>query len=115
MSNLRRVGAEAEDRAAEYLLGLGYTIVTRRFKSTRGEIDIVAYDGPTLVFVEVKSRRRAGAVPEEGVTEKKAAHLSAAVAEYLYKSGAPDVPCRFDIIAITPDELRHHIGSFRPK
>ncbi|HXH60294.1 MAG TPA: YraN family protein [Fimbriimonadaceae bacterium] len=115
MSNLRRVGAEAEDRAAEFLLGLGYTIVTRRFKSSRGEIDIVAYDGDTLVFVEVKSRRSPGAVPEEGVDAKKAAHLSAAVAEYLHKTGAPDVPCRFDIIAVTPDDLRHHVAAFRPQ
>ena len=45
MPNLRQLGAEAEDRAATYLLGLGYTLVTRRFKAAHGEIDLVALDG----------------------------------------------------------------------
>ena len=115
MSNLRRVGADAEDLAAEHLLRLGYTVVTRRFKSSRGEVDIVAYDGDTLVFVEVKSRRTAGAVPEEQMDEKKVVHFSGAVEEYLRKSGVQEAPCRFDLIAVTPDGLRHHIDAFRAK
>lgn len=113
MPNLRRVGASAEDQAAEYLLGLGYTIVTRRFKSSRGEIDIVALDGETLVFVEVKFRRGADAPPEAEVGTAKVSSLSAAVDEYLSKAGVPDAPCRYDLIAVTPTELRHHIDAFR--
>ena len=113
MSNLRRVGAEAEDRAAEYLLGLGYTIVTRRFKSSRGEIDIVALDGDVLVLVEVKYRRDREAIPEEAVDDKKVAHFSRAAEEYIYKAGLSECDVRFDLIAVTPDELRHHIDAFR--
>lgn len=112
MSNLRRVGAEAEDRAAEYLLGLGYTIVTRRFKCSRGEIDIVAYDGDTLVFVEVKSRRTNDA-PEEAVDHRKVCDLSKAVDEYLHKTGTEESPVRYDLIAVTPEGMRHHIDAFR--
>ena len=115
MPNLRRLGAEAEDRAAEFLLGLGYTIVTRRFKSSRGEIDIVAMDGETLVFVEVKSRRSRTAVPEEAVDGKKVAHFTGAVGEYLHKAGIPEAVCRYDLIAVTPAGLRHHIAAFRPR
>ena len=114
MSNLRRVGAEAEDQAADFLLSLGYTIVTRRFKSSRGEIDIIALDGETLVFVEVKFRRTPGAVPEEAVDEKKIAHFAKAADEYLHKSEMHDTPVRFDMIAVTPDDFRHHIDAFRP-
>ena len=114
MPNLRRIGAEAEDRAADFLLGLGYTIVTRRFKSSRGEIDIVALDGDTLVFVEVKFRRTPGAIPEEAVDAKKIAYFVQATDEYLHKSDMRDSPVRFDMIAVTPTDLRHHIDAFRP-
>jgi len=113
--NLRRLGAEAEDRAAEYLLGLGYTIVTRRFKSSRGELDIVAMDGETLVFVEVKSRTRNDTNPTAAVSDKKVAIFADAVTEYLHKTGMERAHCRFDIIAVTPDSLEHHVAAFRAK
>lgn len=114
MSNLRRIGAEAEDRAANYLLELGYTIVTRRFKSTRGEIDIIALDGDTLVVVEVKSTRTLSFIPEESVTLTKSKSIVLAVEEYLHKTGAPESLVRYDIIAVTPTEIRHHVDAFRP-
>ncbi len=113
MSNLRRIGAEAEDRAALYLLDLGYTIVTRRFKSSRGEIDLIALDGDTLVIVEVKSCRVDSFVPEESVSERKSGRIVFAVDEYLHKSGAPNSTVRYDIIAVTPNEIRHHVDAFR--
>jgi putative endonuclease len=111
--NLRRLGAEAEDAAAEFLLGLGYTIVTRRFKSRRGEIDIVAYDGATLVFIEVKSTQNPGVNPVEQVGNKKVASFSEAAAEYLRKAGIPDAVCRYDIVAVTPTGIVHHVAAFR--
>ena len=114
MPSLRRIGADAEDRAARYLLGIGYTIVTRRFKSSRGELDIVALDGETIVVVEVKSSLSSSAVPEEQVSSKKSAHIVKAVDEYLYKADASEPIVRYDIIAVTPDEIRHHIDAFRP-
>lgn len=114
MPGLRRIGADAEDRAAAYLLSIGYTIVTRRFKSSRGEIDIVALDGAMIVIVEVKSVRSGSFVPEEQVTPQKAAHLIRAVDEYLHKTGAADSDLRYDIVAVTPNEIRHHIDAFRP-
>lgn len=114
MPSLRRIGAEAEDRAAAYLLEIGYTIVTRRYKSSRGEIDIVALDGTVLVIVEVKSVVSGGFVPEEQVTMKKVSILVGAVEEYLHKSCAHDAQVRYDIIAVTTDEIRHHIDAFRP-
>ncbi len=113
MPNLRRLGAEAEDLAAEYLLGLGYTIVTRRFKSRRGEIDIVAYDGGTLVFVEVKSTQNHRTNPVEQVDNKKVATFSDAAVEYLVKAGIPDAVSRYDIVAVTPKGIVHHKAAFR--
>ena len=111
MPDLRRLGAEAEDRAANYLLGLGYTLVTRRFKARRGEIDLVALDGDVLVFVEVKSRRSTSAYPEAGITDEKVKALYEAALEYLAKSDFTDPEIRFDMIAINPEGISHHIGA----
>lgn len=112
MSDLRRLGAEAEDRAANFLLGLGYTLVTRRFKARRGELDIVALDGDVLVFVEVKFRRSANANPEAGITNDKVQAFHEAALEYLAKSDFTDPEIRFDVIAIGPERLEHHIDAF---
>jgi len=58
--NRSRAGRLGEDRAAALLEDKGYRIVARNVRSSRGEVDIVAQDGDTLVFVEVKSWRRYG-------------------------------------------------------
>lgn len=84
--------------------------MTRRFKAAGGEIDIVAMDGDTLVFVEVKFRARGA--PEAAVGHTKASRLSDAVDAYLTKTGTHAAPTRFDIVAVTPEGIRHHVGAF---
>ncbi len=111
MSNLRRVGAEAEDRAAAHLLEQGYTIVTRRFKARRGEIDIIAYDGDTLVFVEVKFRKGVEQ-PELAVDDRKLELLYESAQEYLSKSDIDPSDVRLDVIAIDDRGLRHLKNAF---
>lgn len=101
-------GTQAEDQAAQYLLSLGYTLITRRFKTRHGEIDLVALDGETLVFVEVKYRARDTVSPEESVTDLKSARFQSAVAEYFSKTDQPPMPARYDLIAIDQTGLRHH-------
>ena len=108
MPDLRGVGREAEDRVAEFLIGKGYTIVTRRFKAAHGEIDLVALDGDLLVFVEVKWRRGRDARPEDALDERKAGHLFDAAQEYLFKMGDVDREFRCDLVACTPAEIRHY-------
>ncbi|MBX3118440.1 MAG: YraN family protein [Fimbriimonadaceae bacterium] len=117
MSNLRSVGAEAEDQAAAYLVGLGWTVITRRHKTRRGELDIVALDpasesGETLVFVEVKQRSKGEHLPEESVDAKKRRHVIEAANLYLAEFGNEDRGVRFDVIAIDGDGLRHHRDVF---
>ncbi|MBQ3670944.1 MAG: YraN family protein [Treponema sp.] len=51
----RQKGNDGENRACSFLLRLGYTIISRNFRSRRGEIDVIALDGDTVVFVEVKT------------------------------------------------------------
>lgn len=108
MPNLRRVGAVAEDRAADYLIGLGYTLVTRRYKARHGEIDVIALDGETLVFVEVKARH-AGGDPEASIGDAKLGSMGRAASQYRIETEQTDRDWRFDIIAIDRTGLRHHI------
>jgi putative endonuclease len=114
MPNLRSLGAEAEDRAASYLLEAGYTIITRRHKTRRGELDIVALDGEQLVFVEVKYRRAEGYKPEESLGDGKITALAEAARLYLLEVNVPADNYRFDLIAIDGDGLRHHRDLMAP-
>ena len=102
-------GARAEELAADYLVAHGLTIVTRNFRRRRGEIDIVARDGETLVFVEVRLRRHAsfgGAA--ESITAAKRARLVAAAGLYLARL-ARMPPCRFDAVLLDAlDPARIH-------
>lgn len=73
----------------------------------RGEIDIIAYQGDTLVFIEVKTRRgdRFGE-PEEAVIPSKQRQIRRIAEGYLALNRLVDVPCRFDVLAVTTDERR---------
>lgn len=108
MRNLRAEGAAAEDRAADYLLAKGYTLVTRRRKVAGGEIDLVCLDGETLVFVEVKARTAPGFRPEESLGAAKAAHLRTAARRWADACGDEGRTWRFDLVAIDAQGLRHY-------
>jgi putative endonuclease len=101
-------GARAEALAAAYLERQGLAIVARNFRTRLGEIDVIARDGPVLVFVEVRMRRSArfgGAA--ESITATKQARLVAAANVYLARLGR-EPPCRFDAIlmrSLDPDTI----------
>lgn len=113
MPDLRRIGVAAEDRAAEYLIEHGYTIVTRRWTTRGGELDLVALDGEVLVFVEVKSRNGNWSRPEEAIDDVKVQRFLVAVEAYCQQTGQTDRPVRYDVIAIDPHGLRHYQDAFR--
>ena len=94
-------GKLGEELAAEALRRMGYAILARRYRTRYGEIDIVARDNDTLVFVEVKARRtdRFGSAAES-VTGWKQRRISAMALEYLNRVKRPDAACRFDVVAI---------------
>ena len=112
--NLVQIGRQAEDRAAQFLLDLGYAIVTRRFKARRGEIDLIAMDGEVVVFVEVKLRRAPGYIPEESVGRSKLEALQRAMRDYLIEMEMEGREARIDLIAIDADGLRHHKDILAP-
>lgn len=115
MSDTRFLGKSAEDRAANYLLGMGYTLITRRFKSTRGEIDIIALDQETLVFVEVKYRALGHESAAKAVGWTKQQRFHQAVKEYLAKADHPPMPSRYDLITVDENSVRHEQDAFRPE
>ena len=95
-----------EDVAIEYLNRKQYKIVSKGFRFLRGEIDIIAYDGDTLVFVEVKTRKNSRfAQPEESVTPAKRKQLRRVAQGYLLREHLQDVECRFDVLSLSYDEL----------
>jgi len=95
------LGAGGEALAEEFLRRGGYAILERNFRSRRGEIDIVALDGGTVVFVEVKTRRScACGGAAEAVDARKQRRVVEAARYYLHRNGATDRDCRFDVIAV---------------
>lgn len=93
-------GNRGEDLAAEYLLKKGYKIEERNFRTRFGEIDIVCWDGETLVFVEVKTKiGHDFGEPEEMVNKGKLAQVKRMGDVYLQDCGL-EVPCRIDVVAV---------------
>lgn len=112
--NKRQIGTEYEEMAARYLAQSGCEILARNFRCRFGEIDLVASDGTGLVFVEVKYRKsRANGLPEEAVSPSKMRTISRVADFYRARYRVPDtVPCRFDVIAIEGQKIRHHKNAF---
>lgn len=101
-----KLGKSGEDVAVEYLKKKRYKIVNKGFRFLRGEIDIIAYDGDTLVFIEVKTRKSPRFTqPEESVTPAKRKQLRRVAQGYLLLEHIQDVECRFDVLSLTFDEL----------
>lgn len=96
-------GRRGEDLAHRFLRRHGLTIVARNFhqRAGRGELDIVAWDHGTLVFVEVKARASAAfGSPDRAVGADKEKDLRRAANEYLRRCGAPPEQARFDLVNI---------------
>ena len=98
----QKFGEKSENLAAWYLKQNGYKIIEQNYRNRMGEIDIIAKEKKTIVFVEVKSRRsiRYGN-PKLAVTPKKQRKISMVALYYLKTTKQIDVKARFDVVAIT--------------
>jgi putative endonuclease len=97
----KTLGARGEEIAAAYLKGRKFTIIERNFRCKGGEVDIIARDGKTLVFVEVKTRRNlAFGPPQLSLTPFKQRQISKAALTWLAKNRLFGAAARFDVIAI---------------
>jgi putative endonuclease len=101
----KSLGRRGEDLAAWHLWKLGYVIVARGHKGHIGEIDLIAVDGRTLVFVEVKTRTSLDAGhPADAVDADKQQRLTRLALSYMKRHDLLECRARFDVVAITwPD------------
>ena len=118
-SNYRRqLGKQGEDIACAFLETLGHRVLERNWRSGHREIDIVARQNDTVVFVEVKARANASyGNPQDAITRRKM-HLLVLAADAYLRYNAIDLEVRFDVIAIigTTDRpyIKHYERAFRP-
>jgi putative endonuclease len=95
------LGRRGEQLAEQKLAASGYAILARNYRCRAGEIDLVARQGETVVFVEVRTRRgTAFGLPEASLTPRKRQHLIAAAQTYLQASQLEEVPWRIDVVAV---------------
>jgi putative endonuclease len=111
-------GARGESAAAKHLRGLGYRILARDLRTRLGELDIIAIDGQTTVFVEVKTRAsQEHGLPTDAITPDKQRRMTRAALGYLKQHRLLDRPARFDVVAITwpesgPAQIEHFKNAF---
>lgn len=97
---MKALGTKGEDLAVRFLQKKGYRIVKRNYKTPVGEIDIIARDGDTIVFIEVKTRTDISfGYPFEAVNNRKRQKLKNLALLYLKRQGK-ESPVRFDVLSI---------------
>lgn len=102
MLNIRqKFGKFGEDLAVRFLKNQGYKIICKNFQCRFGEIDIIARDKDTVVFIEVKSRRTATfGHPKFAVTKAKQEKISKTALHYLKMTDQSDCRARFDVVTV---------------
>jgi putative endonuclease len=115
MSNSRiALGKTGEDLACRELERRGYAVVARGYRRRGGELDIVARDGQTLVFVEVKARHGcAFGEAAEAVTWLKRRRIQQLALDYVMRHHLTDCPCRFDVVSILYDGSQPVVEVFQ--
>jgi putative endonuclease len=104
------LGRWGEWIALKHLRKLGWDILARNWKGPQGEVDLIAYDGPFLVLVEVKTRRGPAArAPEESVDWKKERKLDELAFDFLLRYEISETPVRIDVVAIETQDLRKFV------
>lgn len=101
--NTYQTGKMAEDLACNYLHQQGLRLLTRNYRTPRGEIDLIMQDGRTIVFIEVRSRKNNKTMHVlESIDTGKCARIIRASQQYLqHKQRGGDAICRFDVVLIT--------------
>ena len=109
-----RKGRQGEDEAADYLVSHGFSIISRNYRTARGEIDCIARDPlGSIVFVEVKcTNSDALGKPAFWVTRPKQLKIARLARQYLAEHGIKNERCRFDVITIYKGKIDHIRNAF---
>lgn len=116
--NKRKTGTRGEEIACGFLTNLGYKILERNYQFGHGEIDIIAEDGDTIVFVEVKYRKNLDyGPPESAVTLSKQKQIRKIASAYLWENEIKERQCRIDVVAVlhypgNKPEITHYTNAF---
>ena len=95
------LGKEGEDLALKKVESLGYRCIARNYRCTLGELDLVARDGDSLVFIEIKTRKgKSLDYAKEAVHARKQRQMSKVALAYMKKNGCEDAKARFDVVVI---------------
>ena len=98
----KEIGQKGENLAVDYLQNAGYTVLERNYRCKLGEIDIIARDNDTLVFIEVRSRSSlAFGLPQESINRRKRHQISKVALEYMIRRKLKNIPARFDVVAVS--------------
>ena len=119
----RPIGIKGEEEAARFLSRCWYAILDKNVRTRVGEIDLVAKEGKTLVFVEVKTRKEIAEAPppvppQAGVHTRKQNKLGKLAQSYLKLKRLREQPCRFDVVAVVVNDdggvkaIRHIPNAF---
>ena len=120
MTDLMQFGQTGERHAERFLRKLGYRTVTRNYRCSTGELDLVVLDGKMIVFVEVKTRADAEhAAPQDAVTRMKQQRVISAAKAFIQQTHSQGRAYRFDVVAITmsgnkPGKIEHFQNAFSP-
>jgi putative endonuclease len=114
MKDTAQIGRAGEDLAVKFLEGKGAQIIARNFRSRAGEVDIIAIDGETLVFVEVKSWSAFGLEDlERSITAQKRFKIIETAKYFLLSNRKySNRPIRFDVLFLGEPEIEHLISAF---
>jgi putative endonuclease len=108
------LGKIGEDLACQELERRGYAILARRYRRRGGELDIIARDGQTVVFVEVKTREGCEfGAGSEAVTALKRRRMADVALDYLVRNRLTESPCRFDVVSIDISEAGPRIELYQ--
>jgi len=116
MASRDAVGRRGEDEAARYLSGIGYRIIARRERVLRGDIDLIALDGRTVVFVEVRARSdTAHGHPAETVGHHKQRRIADLANAYIRRHRLQDCQVRIDVVTVTfgAAQAQPHVEHFQ--
>jgi putative endonuclease len=114
------IGRWGEQAVAGWLAQRGYRLLARNWRRREGEIDIIALEGTTLVFIEVKTRRsETFGAPEEGIDTRKQRQLTRLAQRYLDENPTLAFDsCRFDVVVVdlsgNRPRFRHYPNAFLP-
>ncbi len=111
----QEIGRKGEEKAVKYLEANGFTILERNYRFEKGEIDIIAMEKNTLVFIEVKTSEFPGNLPvEKRISPNQEAKLRRTAYAYTYEKQLTSLPARFDLIEVilSAEQIFHYENIF---